>query len=329
MNSQIKCLRAILLIFLFFPACSDGPDTGSYSLVGSQIEGTWPAWSPDGKWLAYSRHGDLWLRPSAGGEEKLATILDGAEYQASWNPVGEGGRLVFINLKDDIYRLGIVELNPYKITIIYESHREISRPCFSHDGSRIFFLSHGEPSIKVINDSGREPETLPNENGWGTSLLSLQVSTTEDYLLYAIERPDSISAIESISISGGVPETIISRKGDGLYQYYLRFASESPNGSKIAYYEAIRCHHPGWAKWSDWLKFSILDLNTGAVTIKKQIVSGTTLEGSPLFTATGAILGYSAAWSPDALFMAYAWYEAVRSDSVTIGNTEAICIDEL
>jgi Tol biopolymer transport system component len=314
-------MNKLPLIALAFFACSSGPE--SDSLVGSQIDGAWPAWSPDGKWLAYSKDGDLLLK-SIGGGNRLLTLLDGSEYQPNWDQSSTVGRLTFINLNQGSYKLGTVELDPYKINIMYESRSEISWPCFSPDGSRIFFLKPGEPSINVIINPNLEPETIPNDNGWGNRLWSVQISSSGDKLLYVIERPDSVVAVEIIGMSGGEPETIISRKGDGHYQYFFMFASESPDGSKIAYYEAIRCHYWRLVKWTDRLNFSILDRNTGSTNIEKQILSATTVEGSPLFTETGAQLAYSTAWSPDDRYLTYAWYEAVQSDSVSIGRSEAL-----
>lgn len=50
----------------------------------------YPAWSPDGKWLAYScdRGGkmDIWLRDIASGEERQLTKAPSAMKQSSWSP---------------------------------------------------------------------------------------------------------------------------------------------------------------------------------------------------------------------------------------------------
>jgi tricorn protease len=60
---------------------------------------TTPVWSPDGKWLAYSkpdqtRAGDIYLIPSAGGEERKVTFDSYADLGPQFSP--DGRKLYFI-----------------------------------------------------------------------------------------------------------------------------------------------------------------------------------------------------------------------------------------
>jgi tricorn protease len=58
-----------------------------------------PAWSPDGKWLAYSkpdqtRNGEIYLVPSAGGEERKATFDSFSDLNPQFTP--DGRKLYFV-----------------------------------------------------------------------------------------------------------------------------------------------------------------------------------------------------------------------------------------
>ncbi|MCS7310891.1 MAG: DPP IV N-terminal domain-containing protein, partial [Armatimonadetes bacterium] len=48
----------------------------------------YPAPSPDGKQIAFSWQGDLWLASSAGGEAKRLTVHEGYDFAPIWSPDG-------------------------------------------------------------------------------------------------------------------------------------------------------------------------------------------------------------------------------------------------
>lgn len=55
--------------------------------LGSKLPGCGISWSPDGKRLAYSARGDLWVVSSEGGEpEKVETGLDASIHKIGWSP---------------------------------------------------------------------------------------------------------------------------------------------------------------------------------------------------------------------------------------------------
>lgn len=66
--------------------------------------GATPRWSPDGRWLAFvaKRSGDerpqVWVLPTAGGEARRATTVDGGASSPVWSP--DSRRLAFLSVVD-------------------------------------------------------------------------------------------------------------------------------------------------------------------------------------------------------------------------------------
>lgn len=95
-----------------------------------------PAWSADGKRIAYAsdRAGtqDLYVRDVATGAETRVTTSDGAEVAPGWSP--DGGSLVFQTEEGD---LNIVELKSGKLRSLAKKLNAPSRASWSPDGRTI------------------------------------------------------------------------------------------------------------------------------------------------------------------------------------------------
>ena len=52
-----------------------------------------PAWSPDGRWLAFSMRGDIWKVPADGGEAIAITSGPAYYFEPAWSP--DGSRIAF------------------------------------------------------------------------------------------------------------------------------------------------------------------------------------------------------------------------------------------
>jgi Tol biopolymer transport system component len=80
-----------------------------------------PAWSPDGRFVAYSsdRAGsmDLYVRDMGTGSTRRLTSTPGAEAAASWSP--DGARIAFVSRRDgnfEVYAMDADGINQVRLT---------------------------------------------------------------------------------------------------------------------------------------------------------------------------------------------------------------------
>jgi dipeptidyl aminopeptidase/acylaminoacyl peptidase len=128
-----------------------------------------PVWSPDGKTLAFTRSGDVWVQPLAGGAaRRLVTSAYPAVSSPVWSP--DGSRIAVTASQSGFTQIAVVNVATGAVTPITYAPRENTDPAWSADGRTIAFtLSDGLGlSTQVAtapSDGSGEPRILTTGRG--------------------------------------------------------------------------------------------------------------------------------------------------------------------
>jgi hypothetical protein len=141
------------------------------SLMKNVRLGNAPAYSPDGKRIAYGFNGEIWLM-DASGYNAETFIADGASWAPSFSP--DGKRLVYVNGSDgrfDVWMADIDSRDTWQVTDY--SDFTAGQPRWSKDGlSLILTRSQGEDSDVILVN-------LPKDSGSKGGDLSAPLTEAE------------------------------------------------------------------------------------------------------------------------------------------------------
>jgi len=202
-------------------------------------ENTSPAWSPDGKYMAYlSRRGSspfgagswsIRIRTVGTGEERelspnLRSLRNYRYSPPQWSP---DGRFLLVSGVDGKGRWGLfridVETGKAVLEVQHQDNR-VFRPAWSPDGKTIFFLRQqiqatSYPRSIVAHDieSGQEKALYRGEG-----IIGLAVSPTGGHLAF-FDREDGRAVLKILPVQGGEPRKVFSAPGASV-PYFVGLA---------------------------------------------------------------------------------------------------------
>ncbi len=188
----------------------DGP--GFNRLTTDPADDRNPAWSPDGRQIAFLRaSGDRWIlyliSPLGGGERKMAEVGDG---RLSWSP--DGKNISFVDRKSpkdppSIWSLSLDTLEKKHMTTPEVGSYGDYWAAFSPDGHYLAFVRISErtrPALYVIDLPRGEPKLVTDSNS------PLQPCWTADSreIVFTSFRVTGEAALWRIFVDGGEPRRV-------------------------------------------------------------------------------------------------------------------------
>jgi serine/threonine protein kinase len=186
-------------------------------LVGDPVDDVLPAWSPDGRYIAFARVSEdesgLYIIPARGGtERKLASVNFGLEWwfrNLSWSP---DSKSIAFSAKDsikDFYRIYLLSIDSRQIKELTDGpdlNLSDTYCAISSDGKKLAFTRGDETStdiyIAALEGGKADRLTFDNSFVWGLSWTS-----DGSEIVFSSGRGSSPN-LWRISATGGEPRVV-------------------------------------------------------------------------------------------------------------------------
>jgi TolB protein len=187
-----------------------------------------PAWSPDGKELAYvsfeSQKAVVWVQNVSSGQRRMLANFRGSNSAPAWSP--DGRDLALTLSRDAVAQLYLISRaggTPRRLT---NSQAIDTEPAFSPDGAQIYFVSDrgGGPQIYRMPAGGGSVERVTFSGSYN---ISPAISPDGRTLVY-VTRQGAGYRLMAQPLPNGAPTPITDTTGD-------ESPSFAPNGRLIVY----------------------------------------------------------------------------------------------
>ncbi|MEK6710081.1 MAG: Tol-Pal system beta propeller repeat protein TolB [Nitrospinota bacterium] len=207
----------------------DGADLRRVTRNGSGNNA--PAWSPDGRWLAYSSFKSsppgVFLLPTNGGRELRVSAPNAQGIGGGFSP--NSRQFVYSEQAGRTYQLMAYDVVSQAKTRLTRSFGIDVSPAFSPDGKKIVFTSgrSGGPQIYVMNADGSDPRRISFQ---GTYNTEPKWSPRGDRIAYSTRVTDHVS-IDIVTVNPDGSDLRRLTGGQGKNES----PSWSPDGRHLAF----------------------------------------------------------------------------------------------
>ena len=228
------CLASFIAMLLL--CCSATAQVHSiYPRAGEDNHGFSPAWSPDGRQLAFAiienrfayedRDRDIWVIGVDDGDMRRLTTDPADDTDPTWSP--DGTHIAFASERTGQWDIHIVNVSDLAVNRITDDPRSDAEPSWSPGAERIAYVSGGDLYTMDANGGNRiritEHEAMNSEPAWspdGTKIaFSSRRSGNGDIYTFDLAQAELIRVTDCKS--------------------YEDDPSWSPDGSKIVFTRSI------------------------------------------------------------------------------------------
>jgi len=188
-----------------------------------------PAWSPDGRQLAYvsffeKQKAVVWVQDVYSGQRKAVADYRGSNSAPAWSP--DGTQLAVTLTRDGTSQLYLIPAAGGEPRRITHSNAIDTEPCFSPDGKQIYFVSDrgGGPQVYRMPSSGGNPERVTFNGAYN---ISPAISPDGRTLAY-VARQGNVFRLATLDLALGTVNQITDTSDD-------ESPSFAPNGRLLIY----------------------------------------------------------------------------------------------
>ena len=162
---------------------------GLRRLTHNEVFDSDPAWSPDGRMIAYDKgdglHSDIYVMSAQGKQQHQLTRKRGEDAASpAWSP---NGHTIAYSNGGEIYTIGIDGAHPQRLT-----GQPAVSPAWSPDGRKIAYAFGAPPQIFVMNADGSDQRRLTvgdvpawSPDGKSIAFLRSRKDTSDIYVMDA------------------------------------------------------------------------------------------------------------------------------------------------
>jgi TolB protein len=208
---------------------ADADGAGGEIALNSSASIISPAWSPDGRELAYvsfeRQKAEIYVQDVITGERRAVASFRGSNSAPAWSP---DGRSLAATLSREggsqIYVMGRNGENPRRVTTSQSIDTE---PLFSPDGKQIYFVSDrgGGPQVYRVPVAGGTVERITFQGSYNIS----PALSPDGRLMAYISRLAGAFKLHVLDLTSGGPPVAVTDSNDD------ESPSFAPNGKLIIY----------------------------------------------------------------------------------------------